>query len=382
MREKLHILHIPKWYPNPEDPQLGIFIQKQIQAASQFDTQSVLYIKSVKELDSEYILEEKQVADVLELHIYYKKSESRTKQFVLLKKLYNKGFKKIQEKLSKPDVLHVHNLIVPAVWANKYASKHNIPWVLSEHWSGYTSRSGVFESKMMWERKIWQYYSERAKCTISVSAFLEDALKKNAIGKKHRVIPNVVEAVKGDVKREDDEIRILNVSDMVDDIKNISGLLDAFSSICQKYPNARLYLVGGGDDLEEMKNKARKLGIEECVTFFGRLKNEDVLALYHDIDFVVVNSRIETFSVVAAEALLAGKPVITTRCGGVEEFITDSHGILISIDDNSELEEALENMLTNFNNYDPDTLINYSQNKFSSEAIGLSLSNIYHLIAK
>jgi glycosyltransferase involved in cell wall biosynthesis len=380
MKEKLHILHIPKWYPNPEDPQLGIFVKKQIIAAAAFDKQTVLYIKSVSTLESKYIIDVKEKDGIVEVFIYYKKPESRTKQFFMLTKLYKKGFKKIYKLAGKPDLLHVHNLISPAVWSYKYARDHQIPWVLSEHWSGYTSQTGVFASKMMWERKLWQWYSEKAKCTIAVSNFLKNALIKNGIGKEHTVIPNVVESIVQENARKDEEIRILNVSDMVDSIKNISGLLDSFASLVKDFPQIRLYLVGGGKDLKKLKEKVKEMGLNKAVVFYGRLKNEEVLALYNEIDFVVINSRVETFSVVAAEALLAGKPLITTKCGGVEEFVTKDQGILIKVDDAVALKNGIKNMINDHKNYDSLSLQNYARNRFSTESVGKELHSIYHSI--
>ena len=377
MKEMLHILHIPKWYPNPEDPQLGVFVKKQIQAASAFDIQSVLFIKSVKELAEPFVIKEIIEGKVLEVHVFYRKPESRAQQFLLLKRLHYIGAEIIIKAQGRPDLLHVHNLITPAIWAQKYTKKHNIPWVLSEHWSGYTDRAGVFKAKMKWERKLWQWYSEKAKCTIAVSSFLLQALSRNKIGKTHKVIPNVVEGRYIDVARDDNEIRILNVSDMVDEVKNISGLLRAFLVLLKKVPNAKLYLVGGGDDLDMLKSYAKELGLNEEVKFFGRMLNEDVLNLYNEIDFVTINSRIETFSVVAAESLIAGKPVISTRCGGVEEFVDDENGILISIDNDGELEKALMLMVSEYKNYSSENLSAYAKKHFSKEAVGDSLSQLY-----
>lgn len=380
MKQKLHILHVPKWYPNPKDPQLGVFIQKQIQAASPYDTHSVLYIKSNEDIDEPYKLEQKQNGNVLELYIFYKRPESRTKQFFFVTQLYKKGFKKISELISKPDILHVHNLITPAVWTYKYSRDNAIPWVLSEHWSGYTSQTGIFAKKMLWERKLWQWYSEKAECTIAVSSFLKKALVQNKIGKNHHVIPNIVERSNVEIERSDKEIIILNVSDMVDSIKNISGLLHAFAKISPKYPEARLYLVGGGPDEIMLQDLAKDLGISTKVKFFGRLANDKVLPMYKQVDFVIINSNVETFSVVAAEAMMAGKPVLSTRCGGVEEFMSDQTGILIKTNDPPQLERALEKMITDHTNFDAHSLKKYAEEKFSSEAIGKSLSSIYHSI--
>ena len=377
MKEKLHILHLPKWYPNPEDPQLGIFINKQIQAASEFHTQSVLYIKSVPELDSEYIIERKQDGKVMEIHIFYRKPMMRSKQLLLLRKLFRIGFKEIEKLIRKPDVLHIHNLITPAIWADIYAKKNKIPWILSEHWSGYTPQSGVFKSKLGWEKKLWRLYANKAVNTIAVSHFLQTALQENKIGKNLQIIPNVVEAKIQNIERNDSEIRILNVSDMVDDIKNISGLIRVFSEIARGNNDVKLYLVGGGEDLDELKTQAKQLGLNKEITFFGRLNNEEVLSLYNEVDFVVVNSRVETFSVVAAESLMAGKPVVTTRCGGVEEFVGNDQGLLISVDNDEELQTAMTKMIAGHANYDSEKLMSYAKDKFSALAIGKSLSKLY-----
>ncbi len=380
MKEKLHILHLPKWYPNPEDPQLGIFIKKQIQAVSRFHTQSVLYIKSVPKLNSKYVIERKQEGDVLEIHIFYRKPLMKSKQLIILGKLYAKGIKEISKSIGKPDVLHVHNLITPAIWANKYAKKKKIPWLLSEHWSGYTEESGVFASKLGWEKKLWRLYSDNATITIAVSKFLETSLKKNRIGKNHHIIPNVVEVNTKDLDRNDGEVRMLNVSDMVDSIKNISGLIRSFSIIAQEFENAKLWLVGGGDDLGNLKKQAQALGVNDKIKFFGRLSNEEVLSLYNEVDFGIINSRVETFSVVAAECIMAGKPVISTRCGGVEEFVSAEQGILIAVNDEDKLQGAIRKMITTYTNYIPNDLMNHAKTQFSANAIGRSLANLYESV--
>lgn len=380
--KSLHILHLPKWYPNADDPQLGIFVQKQIRAVSPYCKQSVLYIKSEENLEEKYRIEENFVNNILEIRISYRKSQSRSKQFIQLNKMYDLGMKKVESVAGIPSILHVHNLITPAIWANKYAKKNSIPWILSEHWSGFTQNSGLFKSKMKWERKLWQWYSEKAAYVISVSEFLKSSLLANKIGIKHLVISNVVEGEYQPNSTQKSEIRMLIVGDMIDEVKNISGAIRAFAKLNNKVENLCLWVVGGGEDYTKMQDLAKELKVESKVKFFGRLRNEEVLEIYNQVDFTLVNSRVETFSVVAAESLMAGKPVISTRCGGVEEFMDETKGFQIAIDNENELMESLEKMIISYKNFDPIYLSEFAQNKFSSKAVGLALVELYQSIVQ
>ena len=61
----------------------------------------------------------------------------------------------------------------------------------------------------------------------------------------------------------------------------------------------------------------------------GFVTEEQKLELLTNADFHILNSDDEGFSVVTAEAILYGIPVIATKCGGPEDFVTPSTGILI-----------------------------------------------------
>ena len=96
-----------------------------------------------------------------------------------------------------------------------------------------------------------------------------------------------------------------------------------------------------------------------------------------DSDFHIINSQYETFSLVTAEALICGIPVISTRCGGPEEFIDESNGLLINIDDNNALVSAIEYMLDNHDKYKANFIMEKAKCKFSPEIIGKELFETY-----
>ena len=90
-----------------------------------------------------------------------------------------------------------------------------------------------------------------------------------------------------------------------------------------------------------------------------------------------MNSRFETFSLICAEALSCGKPVIATRCGGPEEFIDSSNGILIPVNDTDALKAAILQMSKNYSNYSPEQLRNQAAKQFNSESVGNSFDLVY-----
>jgi glycosyltransferase involved in cell wall biosynthesis len=61
----------------------------------------------------------------------------------------------------------------------------------------------------------------------------------------------------------------------------IDILVNAFSMVEKLIPDSRLLLVGGGEDIQTLKDLARKLGIEQKVIFSGRIQSQLVPLYYH-----------------------------------------------------------------------------------------------------
>jgi glycosyltransferase involved in cell wall biosynthesis len=90
-----------------------------------------------------------------------------------------------------------------------------------------------------------------------------------------------------------------------------------------------------------------------------------------------MNSRFETFSLICAEALRCGKPVVATRCGGPEEFIHDGNGLLVDTEDEPGLLTALKQMCSTYLNYDPEKLKREAQHRFGSDSAATGFDQWY-----
>ena len=114
----------------------------------------------------------------------------------------------------------------------------------------------------------------------------------------------------------------------LDPVKDLPTLIDAFARIAGDRPDARLVIVGDGDERKRLEGIARKRGVKEQVRFTGR--RDDVRDILCAFDVYVNCSITEGISVTILEAMAANVAVIATRVGGTPEIITDGeNGIMI-----------------------------------------------------
>ena len=92
---------------------------------------------------------------------------------------------------------------------------------------------------------------------------------------------------------------------------------------------------------------------------------------------VIINSNFETFSVVTGEALASGKPVIATRCGGPEAFITPENGVLIPVGNDDALRDAMVRIAQEHSRYSPGTIRASVSQRFSPQAVAKAFDAVY-----
>jgi glycosyltransferase involved in cell wall biosynthesis len=114
--------------------------------------------------------------------------------------------------------------------------------------------------------------------------------------------------------------------------KGVESLLRAFESL----DGARLRIAGAGPERAWLAAMA-----PEGVDFAGVV--DDMSAFWADVDVAVMPSELpESFGMAALEAMASGKPVVATRCGGVEELVEDGvTGRVVPVGDEKALAAAL-----------------------------------------
>lgn len=367
--QKKHILVLAEWFPNSEDPQLGSFIQKQTELLSPEYEVSLIYIHPSNRKNIE--LEKEFVNGVQVIRNYYTPSRLS----LVSASRYLSAFRKAANMVNTPPDL----CILQVVGKNYLAYRKNFsstPYMIMEHWSGYLGNTKA----SLIPGSLWKRALHQANSIFVASPALQKALSKRLPEKTIEILPNVIEARASSYIKENVVKEIFMISDLVDEIKNISGAFTALSSL-PKDLNWKLTLIGDGPDRAALQQLAENLAINDKISFEGRKTNDVVLESLNKADLVIVNSRKETFSMVAAESLAAGKTLICTRCGGPEWFLNDNNSILIPVDDNASLSRAIEKVLRNEISFDADQLKKDILEKFGKERVrSILLSEVKKII--
>jgi phosphatidyl-myo-inositol dimannoside synthase len=121
--------------------------------------------------------------------------------------------------------------------------------------------------------------------------------------------------------------------------KGHDALIEVWPAVSRSVPDARLVVVGEGDDAARLREKAAETSAG--ITFLGHVEKSKLAALYRDAAFFVMPSTDEGFGLVYLEAMRASTPCIAAR-GAAEEIITNGRdGLIVNAGDRDELVDAM-----------------------------------------
>lgn len=130
--------------------------------------------------------------------------------------------------------------------------------------------------------------------------------------------------------------------------KGAEELLEAFTQVAAQVPNAKLVVAGAfffnsnikSSFEQKLHDLASQPQVKERIIFTGFVDYNDMPALYEMADICVLPSIWDDPAPLAViESLVSGKPLITTRSGGIPEYANDDCAIILERD--SQLVEHL-----------------------------------------
>lgn len=234
------------------------------------------------------------------------------------------------------DLIHAHFIYPDGVLAAQIGRDLGIPVMTTEHafWTPW----------LVEQPRVGRQVADALgaiRMVSSVSQFLADDVSRYVAGRTETtVLPNVVDDVTftpGTEARDPDELLYVG---LVRGFKRVDVLLRGFAEARRARPSLRLRILSAnafrayGANRRAMFELIDQLGLQTAVTVVNGATPTEVAAAMRRAAFVAVSStRRETFCSVAAEALACGTPVVITRCGGPEEFVTAEDGVMVPADD-------------------------------------------------
>ncbi|SFN67836.1 Glycosyltransferase involved in cell wall bisynthesis [Pseudonocardia ammonioxydans] len=103
----------------------------------------------------------------------------------------------------------------------------------------------------------------------------------------------------------------------VDEIVHALALLRGGPGRAGAVPDARLVVVGDGEQRGRLQAAARTAGVEHAVTFTGRLDDDEIPDVYTALDVFANAGTAELQSLVTLEAMATGKPVVAVDAGAL-----------------------------------------------------------------
>lgn len=129
-------------------------------------------------------------------------------------------------------------------------------------------------------------------------------------------------------------------------VKDHPTLLKAFLGVKRRIKNAKLLLMGDGEQRPKIEELISHLGMNNDVILTGF--RSDVSNLLQTIDVFALASKSEGMPLAIIEAMAAEKPVVATRVGGITELVVEGEtGHLVDPQDAEGMTRALVDLLEN-----------------------------------
>ncbi len=395
----MNILHLLSWFPTPDDPTLGNFCVRMIDALPEDCHSVILSVCDGKNMTKSF--EVKEIPGMRHTHvqIYIRPPKINAIRKLKMLRMYQYGLKYIKQHFFNPDLIHLHVTYplgqVALLWKKLLGYKY----VLTEHLTIYQPHNkDVLVGKL--KRKIVKI-ANNAELIMPVSRDLQRCMEGHGVHNRFQVIYNLVNtdmfklrqppyidwlrrmqsisSLPSGLLRNDmqgSKKRMLHISTLRDEAKNFSGILRVIERLRQQRDDFELHVIHDYD-APEFKAFVKEHNLEDCVIFHGKKTSAEVAQAYQDADFFVLFSNFENLPCVIVEAFASGVPVLSTSVGGIAEILSPERGILIPQGDEDALLQGINQLLDHSNEYDRQVIRDYAIKTFAAQNIGQQIFEQY-----
>jgi glycosyltransferase involved in cell wall biosynthesis len=233
------------------------------------------------------------------------------------------------------------------------ASIHNTFWP-----NGFLPSSGLRRTVIALDGWFWRNCAD---ATLCVSPECQRQVETISAGRhgpifqfRAQYLRELFEAMPPPPQHEARPFRVLFVG-RVERAKGVFDLLEIAERLERKFPGQFTYdLCGSGNELEGLKTAIQERALGGLVRPLGRVSREDLVKVYGNSHVVIIpttSSFTEGMPAVASEAVLTGRPLITSRLSNALDVL---EGAVVEAlpDDPESYVQCLERLLTHCDLYE------------------------------
>lgn len=274
--------------------------------------------------------------------------------------------KEVVEK-ERPDIIHAHSPVLNAWPALRVAKSAGVPVVyeIRAFWEDAAVDQGTNSEGDLRYRLTRAFETRVAKRADGVVTICEglrkDLLCRGVAADDVTVVPNAVDVSRFEVLGAKDSELAARYGLQAREVVGFCGsfyayeglelLVSAFPAVLSARPQARLLLVGGGDEEGSLRRQAEEMGLGDHVIFTGRVPNSEIARYYSLIDVLAFpRTRMRLTELVTPlkplEAMAMGRVVVASDVGGHCELIENGKtGLLFPAGSRDQLANAVVRVL-------------------------------------
>jgi glycosyltransferase involved in cell wall biosynthesis len=375
------ILIVASWWPTPEEPAGGIFIEDQARLLARRHDVFVIApdvqrwrqfprwrLRSAPTTSlSGFLLARPVVHPLLPRH-----PRSAVPSFA---RAVLKAYHDMRATWGVPTLVHAHVSVPGGYAAARLVSEIGVPMVLTEH---------SWPTTLRLERRAEGAFAKIALQAATIRAAVSEPLAEAYRmfgGVDVGVVPNVVDTTYFDPRvvaasARESACRFTLIGRLAPRVKGVDIALRALALL----PRDRtwvLRIAGDGPERADFERLRDELDLGDRVFFLGYLDRAGVRSLLGDTDFLVAPSRWETFGIVAVEAMAMGVPVIAAATGGLASILDTSTGVLVDVDNEVALRDVILDAIDGRLRFDPATIRKVAGSRFGVEAYLQRIDAVY-----
>lgn len=381
----MKVLHVTSWYPSQDAPFQGVFVQEHVRSARKAGCEvAVLVLRfgsSMKKFPSNmFEMSWRESTDETGFTVWEAGFHSPAHKLIHQAPRLQASLLRTREKGLRafhPDLIHSHVIFPAGQVGDRLALRWRIPHVLTEHWS--------LSSNHLRQSARARTVAGRLEALMPVSRWLGEAWSPYLPADRIHVVPNVIDEERFPFRPtpnpdEGAVVRLLAVANWNRTrrvVKRPELILDAMEAIHRRTGRPmEIEMIGEGNLLPGLREQVKDYGI--WVRFRGWRDKAYVAEALHRTHLFVHASLVETFSVVIAEALLTGTPVLASRVGAIPELVDEEVAVLVT-NESQAWEEGLQRALFRLDRrrFDLEAWRTRNRKRFARETIGRRIISIY-----